>query len=65
MPERSNILKSLTNLQCCGILNIRNLREDIQMEKIKMNTPIVEMEGDEITIVIWKMIKDNLLSPYI
>ncbi len=35
------------------------------MEKIKMNTPIVEMDGDEMTRVIWKMIKDNLLSPYI
>lgn len=35
------------------------------MEKIKMSTPIVEMDGDEMTRVIWKMIKDNLLSPYI
>ena len=35
------------------------------MEKIKMTTPLVEMDGDEMTRVIWKMIKDILLIPYI
>ncbi len=35
------------------------------MEKIKMPTPLVEMDGDEMTRVIWKMIKDILLAPYI
>lgn len=35
------------------------------MEKIKMKTPLVEMDGDEMTRIIWKMIKDNLLEPYI
>ncbi len=34
-------------------------------EKIKMRTPLVEMDGDEMTRVIWKMIKDILLCPYI
>ena len=35
------------------------------MEKIKMTTPLVEMDGDEMTRIIWKMIKDELLLPYI
>ncbi len=35
------------------------------MEKIKMITPLVEMDGDEMTRIIWKMIKDILLLPYI
>ena len=35
------------------------------MEKIKMTTPLVEMDGDEMTRVIWQMIKDELLCPYI
>lgn len=35
------------------------------MEKIRMTTPLVEMDGDEMTRVIWKMIKDKLLLPYI
>lgn len=35
------------------------------MEKIKMQTPLVEMDGDEMTRILWKMIKDELLSPYI
>lgn len=33
--------------------------------KIKMTTPLVEMDGDEMTRVIWKLIKDMLLEPYI
>ena len=34
-------------------------------EKIKMKTPLVEMDGDEMTRVIWKQIKDILLTPYL
>ena len=35
------------------------------MEKIKMNVPLVEMDGDEMTRILWKMIKDELLTPFI
>lgn len=35
------------------------------MQKIKMPTPLVEMDGDEMTRIIWKMIKDILLEPYL
>ena len=35
------------------------------MAKIKMTTPIVEMDGDEMTRILWKMIKEDLLEPYI
>ena len=35
------------------------------MEKILMKTPIVEMDGDEMTRILWKMIKDELLLPFI
>ena len=35
------------------------------MEKIKMQTPLVEMDGDEMTRILWKMIKDELLLPFI
>lgn len=35
------------------------------MEKIKMTTPIVEMDGDEMTRILWKWIKDELLLPFI
>ena len=35
------------------------------MAKIQMKTPLVEMDGDEMTRVIWKMIKDILICPYI
>lgn len=35
------------------------------MSKIKMSTPLVEMDGDEMTRVLWQMIKDELLLPYI
>jgi len=37
----------------------------IQMAKVPMKTPLVEMDGDEMTRIIWKMIKDILLIPYV
>ncbi|CDE70359.1 MAG: isocitrate dehydrogenase [Clostridium sp. 44_14] len=35
------------------------------MAKIEMKTPLVEMDGDEMTRILWKMIKDELLLPFI
>ena len=35
------------------------------MEKIQMKTPLVEMDGDEMTHILWKMIKEELLIPFI
>ena len=35
------------------------------MKKIQMTTPIVEMDGDEMTRVLWKMIKDELILPFV
>ena len=34
-------------------------------DKIQMTTPLVEMDGDEMTRIIWKMIKDILITPYV
>ena len=35
------------------------------MDKIKMTTPLVEMDGDEMTRVLWQMIKDELILPFV
>ena len=35
------------------------------MERIKMVTPLVEMDGDEMTRILWKMIKDELILPFV
>ena len=35
------------------------------MAKIQMKTPLVEMDGDEMTRILWKWIKEILLEPYI
>ncbi len=35
------------------------------MKKIEMQNPIIEMDGDEMTRIIWKMIKDELLLPFV
>ena len=35
------------------------------MSKIAMTTPLVEMDGDEMTRILWKMIKDDLLIPFV
>ena len=36
---------------------------EVKMEKIRMTTPLVEMDGDEMTRILWQMIKDDLLLP--
>ena len=35
------------------------------MQKIQMKTPLVEMDGDEMTRIIWKLIKEELLEPFV
>lgn len=35
------------------------------MAKIEMKTPLVEMDGDEMTRILWRMIKDELILPYV
>ena len=35
------------------------------MDKIQMTTPLVEMDGDEMTRIIWQQIKDTLILPYV
>ena len=35
------------------------------MAKIEMKTPLVEMDGDEMTRIIWQLIKDELICPYV
>ena len=35
------------------------------MAKIKVNTPLVEIDGDEMTRIIWQFIKDKLILPYL
>jgi isocitrate dehydrogenase len=35
------------------------------MQKIKVANPVVELDGDEMTRIIWKFIKDKLILPYL
>ena len=35
------------------------------MQKIRMKTPLVEMDGDEMTRVLWQWIKEILILPYV
>ena len=35
------------------------------MSRIQMKTPIVEMDGDEMTRILWQQIKEELLEPYV
>jgi isocitrate dehydrogenase len=35
------------------------------MKKIVVTNPVVDLDGDEMTRIIWKMIKDNLIFPYL
>ena len=35
------------------------------MNKIEMKTPLVEMDGDEMTRILWQMIKEELILPFV
>ena len=61
MFENKN--KKRINRQKITVANIKN--GGIRMEKIKMKTPLVEMDGDEMTRILWKMIKEELLLPFL
>src|SRR5208283_3609599 len=43
----------------------RSRRDRTSMAKIKVANPVVEMDGDEMTRIIWKQIKDKLIHPYL
>lgn len=45
--------------------NNRYVVKEKKKAKIQMTTPLVEMDGDEMTRILWQMIKDELLLPYI
>ena len=49
-----------TPINRCELIN-----REVTMKKIQMTTPLVEMDGDEMTRVLWKQIKDELLLPFI
>ena len=47
----------------CGVVYLRHQKKN--MSKIKVVNPVVEIDGDEMTRIIWKFIKDQLILPYI
>lgn len=55
----------LTNNPHYDTIESINAEKGMYIMKIQMTTPLVEMDGDEMTRVIWQMIKDILLTPYI
>src|SRR5688572_4090039 len=44
---------------------VRPQPDPSEMNKIKVKTPVVEMDGDEMTRIIWKMIREKLILPYL
>jgi isocitrate dehydrogenase len=40
-------------------------KKEKDMEKIQMTTPLVEMDGDEMTRILWQIIKDELITPFV
>ncbi len=48
-----------------AFLSVKRFGMEETMEKIRMTTPLVEMDGDEMTRILWQMIKDELILPYI
>lgn len=52
-------------ISCPGAGRKNNKFGGVKMEKIKMTTPLVEMDGDEMTRILWKLIKEELILPFI
>src|SRR6185437_9625304 len=50
-------------LPCYGLAPFRP--QEPTMKKIKVKTPVVELDGDEMTRIIWQFIKDKLILPYL
>ena len=44
---------------------LRSTKPSTYMSKIKVANPVVELDGDEMTRIIWKWIKDQLILPYV
>jgi isocitrate dehydrogenase len=47
------------------MLIFANIKKNVMAEKIKVVNPVVELDGDEMTRIIWKFIKDKLILPYL
>jgi isocitrate dehydrogenase len=47
------------------MLIFANIKKIVMAEKIKVANPVVELDGDEMTRIIWKFIKDKLILPYL
>ena len=48
-----------------SMLIFANIKKNVMAEKIKVANPVVELDGDEMTRIIWKFIKDKLILPYL
>ena len=59
--QKFNCVVNLTVI----LIKIRLKGQVLAMDKIKMTTPLVEMDGDEMTRILWQWIKDELLSPFV
>ncbi len=52
-------------MHLCQYLANEYMQEDKPMTKIQMKTPLVEMDGDEMTRILWQIIKDELILPFV
>ena len=59
------IFLSSTALFCRGNIYLTHFFAGTLMAKIKVKNPVVEMDGDEMTRIIWQMIREKLILPYL
>ena len=56
-------LSKMNDWEC--VVRPKTAEKEKDMAKIQMTTPLVEMDGDEMTRILWQMIKDKLILPYV
>jgi len=69
LSKTRNFLKVLSKTakpaSVCGFINNQHVKTFSSDCRIKVANPVVEMDGDEMTRIIWEMIKDKLILPYV
>jgi len=66
LSKTTNLLKALAQKPAaCAALKLQQNANYSMENRIKVAKPVVEMDGDEMTRIIWQMIKDKLILPYI
>jgi isocitrate dehydrogenase len=62
---KSGAIRALPALQKTGAVRAFSVSAAVQSSRIKVQNPVVDLDGDEMTRIIWSDIKEKLILPYV